>query len=127
MTTATAERVVHGDVLNPADVEQKIQETSNRIAAGVKIVTAAEREMKAKKRDFDLAYANAYKNAEGSIKDREYSADIKTMPHREEADNAEIAYRHANRTADALEKELFAWQAILKSVNAMYGAAGVRA
>ena len=122
MSTMSAERIVHGDVLNPTDVEQKIRETSNRIAAGVKIVTGCEKEMKARKRDFDLAYANAYKNAEGSIKDREYEADIQTMPHREEADNAEIAYKHATRTADALEKELFAWQAILKSVNAMLGA-----
>ena len=122
MSATTAERVVHGDVLSPPDVDQKIQETSNRIAAGVKIVTGCEKEMKARKRDFDLAYAHAYKNAEGSIKDREYAADIKTMPHREVADNAEIAYRHATRTADALEKELFAWQAILKSVNAMLGA-----
>jgi hypothetical protein len=123
----TAERgTVNGDVLNPVDVERKITETSSRIAAGVKIVTSAEREMKAKKRAFDLAYAYSYKKAEGSIKDREYAADIETMPHREEADNAEIAYKHAVRTADALEKELFAHQAILKSVNAMYGAAGAR-
>jgi hypothetical protein len=114
----TAERSVH----DPVAVEQKIEETSNRIAAGVKIVTGCEKEMRARKRDFDLAYANAYKHADGSIKDREYEADIKTMPHREIADNAEIAYKHAIRTADALEKELFAWQAILKSVNAMLGA-----
>jgi hypothetical protein len=113
---------VRGDFHNPADVEAKIRETSNRIAAGVRIVTDREKELKAKKRDFDLAYAYAYKGAEGSIKDREYAADIKTMPHREEADNAEIAYKHACRTADSLEKELFAWQAILKSVVAMYGA-----
>ena len=123
MSTMTAEQgEVNGSLHNPVDVERKIRETSNRIAAGVKIVTAAEREMKARKRAFDLAYAYAYKKAEGSIKDREYSADIEAMPHREEADNAEIAYKHANRTADALEKELFAWQAILKSVCAMYGA-----
>ena len=122
MSTMTAERSVH----DPVAVEQKIEETANRIAAGVKIVTGCEKEMKARKRDFDLAYAYAHKKADGSIKDREYEADIQTMPHREEADNAEIAYQHATRTADALEKELFAWQAILKSVNAMYGAAGVR-
>jgi hypothetical protein len=109
-------------VHDPASVEQKIEDTKNRIAAGVKIVTAAEREMRAKKRAFDLAYAYAYKRADGSIKDREYEADIQTMPHREEADNAEIAYKHAVRTADSLEKELFAWQAILKSVVAMLGA-----
>lgn len=118
----TVERSVH----DPVAVEQKIEETKNRIASGVKVVTAAERDMKAKKRAFDLAYAYAYKRAEGSIKDREYAADIETMPHREESDNAEIAYKHAARTADALEKELFAWQAILKSVSAMYNAAGVR-
>jgi len=123
VSAMTAERgIVNGDVHNPVDVEQKIEETKNRIAAGVKIVTGCEKEMKARKRDFDLAYAQAYKRADGSIKDREYAADIDTMPHRERADNAEIAYKHAIRTADALEKELFAWQAILKSVCAMYGA-----
>jgi hypothetical protein len=116
------ETIVRGDIHNPAEVEQKIEETKNRIAAGVKIVTDREKEMKAKKRAFDLAYAYAYKRADGSIKDREYEADIQTMPHREEADNAEIAYKHATRTADSLEKELFAWQAILKSVVAMYSA-----
>jgi hypothetical protein len=119
--TMTEERSVH----DPVSVEGKIEETKNRIAAGVKIVTAAERDMRAKKRAFDLAYAHAYKKADGSIKDREYEADIVTMPHREAADNAEIAYKHAARTAEALEKELFAWQAILKSVSAMYNAAGV--
>ena len=80
----TQERSVH----DPVAVEQKIEETKNRIAAGVKIVTGCEKELKAKKRAFDLAYAYAYKNGEGSIKDREYTADIQTMPHREEADNA---------------------------------------
>jgi hypothetical protein len=122
MSTMTEQRSVH----DPAAVEQKIEETKNRIATGVAIVTEREKELRAKKRAFDLAYAYAYKRAEGSIKDREYEADIVTMPHREEADNAEIAYKHAARLADALEKELFAWQAILKSVCAMYSAAGVR-
>ena len=123
MSTMTTERgVVHGDVHNPSDVEQKIQETSNRIAAGVKIVTGCEKEMRKKKRDFDNAWAYAIKRAEGPEYMRKADATIATMPHREEADNAEIAFKHASRTADALEKELFAWQAILKSVNAMLGA-----
>ncbi len=113
---------VYGDVHNPADVENKIEETKNRIAAGVKIVTAAEREMKAKRRDFDLAWAYAIKKAEGPEYLRKSEAAIATMAYREEADNAEIAYKHATRTADALERELFAWQSILNSVRAMYGA-----
>ena len=114
------------DVLNPVDVEAKIEETANRIAAGVKVVTAAEREARLKRREFDLAYAYAYKNADGPAHERRYTADITAMPHREAADNAEIALRHAERTARALEKELFAWQSIGNSVRAMYGAAGVR-
>lgn len=110
------------EVLNPVDVEQKIQETSNRIANGVKVVTAAQREAKAKRRDFDLAYAVAYGKAEGSIEQRKYTATIETMALREEAEEAEISFKHAERTAEALEKELFAWQSIGNSVRAMYGA-----
>jgi collagenase-like PrtC family protease len=117
---------VRGDIHNPADVENKIEETKNRIAAGVKIVTAAEREMKARRRDFDLAWAYAIKKAEGPEYLRKSEAAITTMPHREEAENAELAFKHATRTADALERELFAWQSILNSVRAMYNAAGVR-
>lgn len=123
MTTGYAEET---PVHNPVDAERKIEELSNRIARGVPVITSAEREARAKKRAFDLAYAHAYKRAEGSIKEREYEADITTMPHREEADNAEIAFKHAERTAKALEKELQAWQSINSNIRAMYGAAGVR-
>jgi hypothetical protein len=125
--SAAAEHVpVYGDVHNPADVEVKIEETKNRIAAGVKIVTAAEREMKAAKRAFDLAWAYAIKNADGPEYLRKSEAAIATMPHRENADNAEIAFKHAERTATALEKELYAWLGILKDVTAMYIAARAR-
>ena len=112
-------------VLNPADVERRIQEISDRIAKGVRVVTAAEREAKAKRRDFDLSYAYAYKRAEGPVHARRYEADIQSMPHREAAENAEIAFRHAERTARALEKELMAWQSVNSNIRAMYGAAGV--
>jgi hypothetical protein len=101
------------DVLNPVDAETKIQELADRIAKGVGVVTAAERE------------SRAYKQAAGSIKERELTAEIQTMPFREEADNAEIAYRHAERTAKALEKELLAWQSINSNMRAMYGAVRV--
>lgn len=124
--TAQDERVVYGDVYNPADVEVKIEETKNRVAAGVKIVTAAEREMKAKKRDFDLASAYVMKETTGPEYIRKAEATITTMPHRAVAEDAEIAYRHAVRTAESLEKELYAWMGILKSSTAMIAAAGVR-
>jgi hypothetical protein len=113
-------------VLNPVDVERHIEETKNRIARGVKVVSDAEREAKAKKRELDLATAYALKRAEGPEYLRKAQATIDTMPRREEAENAELAFRHAQRQAEALERELFAWQSILNSVRAMFSAAGVR-
>jgi hypothetical protein len=110
------------EVLNPVDAERKIQELSDRIAKGVGVVSAAERDSRAKKRAFDLAYAHAYKKAEGPVHERRYTADILTMAQREEADIAEISFKHAERTAKALEKELLAWQSINNNLRAMYGA-----
>lgn len=112
-------------VLNPADAEAWIREVKNRIAKGVKVVTQAEATMKAKKRAFDLAYAHAFKNAEGSDTHRKHSAVIEAMPEREKLDNAEIAFQYAKRTAEALERELFAAMAINSNIREMYKAAGV--
>lgn len=107
-------------VLNPVDVEQHIEEIRNRIAKGVSVVTAAEREAKRLRREFDLAFAHAYKKAEGSIPDRKYEAQIKTMGQREAAEIAELAFNHAERTAWSLKDELSAVQSIGASVRAMY-------
>lgn len=115
---------MESDVLDPVTVERRIQEVSNRIAKGVSIITQAEREAREKRRMFDLAFARAYKQADGPAHERKYSAEIEAMPHREAADIAEIAFKHAERTAKALEKELFAWQSINGNIRAMYGAAG---
>jgi hypothetical protein len=110
------------EVLNPVDAEQKIQELSERIARGVGVITAAERDARTAKRDFDLGYAIAYKEAGGPQHERRYTADIETMKLREDADDAEIKFKHAERTAKALEKELLAWQSINSNIRAMYGA-----
>jgi hypothetical protein len=118
VSTYVDEAPVH----NPAAIEQKIEEIANRIAKGVSIVTVAERDSRAKKRDFDLAYAIAYKESGGPAHERRYTADIETMALRADADNAEITFKHAERTAKALEKELLAWQSINGNVRAMYGA-----
>ena len=109
-------------VFTPESVEQKIAECVTRIANGVRVVTEAERKAREAKRIFDLAYAHAYKRTEAAAHVRRYEADIMTMGQREEADNAEIAFRHAERTARALEKELLAWQSIGASIRAMFPA-----
>ena len=120
-----AERVVYGDVHNPADVENKIEETKNRIAAGVKIITNAEKTAKEARTKFDYEFALAIGRATGPAVNHKYQATVDTIEYRKVAEGAEIAFRHAERTGRALERELFAWQSILNSVRAMYGAAGV--
>jgi hypothetical protein len=110
-----------GTIHNPVDIERKIVEVKNRIAQGVSIVSSAEDEARRKRREYDVAYARAYLNAEGSIPDRKYKAVLATEAQREAAEVAETAFNHAKRTAEALEKEIFAWQSISKSVVAMFG------
>jgi ribosomal protein L9 len=47
---------------------------------------------------------------------------IETMESRRQAEDAEAEYKHAQRTAAALEKQLSGLQAQAKLVGAMYGA-----
>jgi hypothetical protein len=74
------------------------------------------------RRDYDLAKAISYTQADGSIKDKEYTAVIESMDCRRAAEDAEAEYKHAQRTAAALERQLSGLQAQAKLVGSMYGA-----
>jgi hypothetical protein len=113
---------VSEDVLNPVLIEQQIQKIASDISNGVRIVSDREFEAAARRREYDKAFAIAYAAAEGSIQDRKYAAELATMDAREAAENAEIAFRHAQRTARALEKKLDALRSVGVSVRTMYGA-----
>jgi hypothetical protein len=108
------------DVLNPVDLEQKIQEISRRIHNGVHVVTNAEREAREKRRLYDHAFAQAYMRYDGPAHAKRYAAEVETTDQRGVAEDAEVAFRHAERTARALENELRATQSIGASVRAMY-------
>lgn len=108
------------DVLNPADLEQHIQEISRRIHKGVRVVTDAERAARDKRRQYDLVFAQAYLKHDGPAHERKYFAEAATTVERQEAEVAEVAFRHAERTARALENELRATQSIGASIRAMY-------
>lgn len=110
--------------LNPVEIESAIRELNTRIAKGVRVFSDRYSEFLEADRHFDREYAQAYLAADGSIKDKEQSAKIQTMPAREERDIAEVAYKHADRLAKALELELRAYQSIGASIRAMYGTAG---
>lgn len=108
------------DVLNPADLESQIQGISRRIHEGVKVVTAAEREAREQRRLYDLEYARAYMGHDGPAHERRYAAESATTELRQAAEIAEVAFRHAERTARALENELRATQSIGASIRQMY-------
>ena len=108
------------EVLNPADLEGKIQEISRRIHEGVKVVTAAERDARDRRRLYDLAYAKAYLGHDGPAHERKHAAEVATTDERNTADVAEVAFKHAERTARALENELRATQSIGASIRSMY-------
>jgi hypothetical protein len=112
---------VSGSAFNPVDVENKIDETRNRIAKGIDVVSSAEDHAKSQRRAFDVAFALAYLEAVGPIPERKYRAVLATEEKREVAELAETQFNHAKRTAESMDKELFAWQSISKSVVAMYG------
>ena len=88
----------------------------------MRVITGAERKALQLRRDFDLARALAYTAADGSIKDKEMASVIETIDARKLAEDAEAEYRHAQRTAAALEKQLSGLQAQAKLIGAMYGA-----
>lgn len=108
------------DVLNPVDLEATIQKISRRIHDGVKIVTDAERTAREKRRLYDRAYAVAYMDHSGPAHEKRYAAEVKTTDDRAAAEDAEVVFRHAERTARALENELRATQSIGASIRAMY-------
>jgi hypothetical protein len=114
------------EIRDPVKVEALIEDTKDRIAAAVLIVDEAEAAMKARRRDFDHEFSRAMVTAEGPEYLRKAEATMVAMPEREAADDAEIAFHHAEREARSLDKELFAWQSILNSVRSMWNATGGR-
>lgn len=113
-----------GEVLNPVQVEQNIRTLANNIARGVTVVSNTEAEARKARREYDIAFAHAYMNWTGAAHEKKYAAVIATEAELEAADVAELAYKHAERTARALTEELRAWQSVGASVRAMYGTPG---
>ena len=109
--------------LNPVDIENAIRKCAERIHNGVGVVSKAETAAREAARIYDRAFAKAYLKAEGPAHEKKYRAELLTGPERDALDVAEIAYRHAERTAKAIEAELRAWQSVGASVRAMYSVA----
>lgn len=108
------------DVLSPVDVEEAIRGAANDIARGVVIVSNAEAKAREAVRIYDRAYAAAYLAAEGPAHEKRYRAELATAAERDAMDVAELAFRHAERTARSLEAKLRAFQSVGASIRTMF-------
>jgi hypothetical protein len=112
------------DVVNPVQVENAIRSLANSISRGVIQVSNAEAGARTARRNYDVAFAHAYMDYTGPAHAKKYYATIRTEGELEAADVAELAFKHAERTARALTEELRAWQSLGASVRAMYQTPG---
>jgi hypothetical protein len=113
------------EVLNPVDIERAIRSCSDRISKGVKVCSGTYSAFLTADHEFDQAFAQAYMGHDGAAHEKRYAAELATVPERRKRDEADVAYRYADRLARALENELRAWQSVNASVRAMYSVAGV--
>lgn len=111
-------------VWNPVQVEERIGYISNRIARSVTVCSDAYREFLRCDLDYDRAFAHAYMEHQGPAHEKKYAAELATYDERQARDVADVAYRHADRLARALESELRAMQSIGASIRMQYGVAG---
>lgn len=113
-----------GDVLNPVDIEQRINQCANRIANGVSVVSNTYAAFLDADRMYDRAFAQAYMAHKGPAHEKKYAAEIETGELRATRDEKDAAYRYADRKAKALLEELRALQSIGASVRQAYSVAG---
>lgn len=109
---------------NPQDVENAIRDVANRIALSVRVCSDRYDEFKKASRDYDRAYAFAYRSHRGPAHEKRYVAEIATYEQREAMDNADVAYKYADRLAKALDNELRALQSVGASIRTMFENAG---
>lgn len=107
--------------LNPVMIEQRIREINRELAGLIRSVDECNRSYKEAKRLHDHAFAHAYADYKGPQGEKRQMAVIAVEYEREYMDNAKAALDYARDQADALTKELSAYQSLNKSVMQMYG------
>ena len=112
------------DIISPVQVETAIREVANRMAEGVKICSDRYAAFLDADHRFDVAYARAYMQHDGPAHEKKYAAVLETQGERHARDAADVAYRHADRRAKALDSELRALQSVGASLRVQYGVAG---
>lgn len=110
--------------LSPVQIEQVIRDAADRISKGVQVVSERYRTFLSADHALDVAYAKAYRAFDGPAHEKRYAAELETAVEREARDDADAAYRYAERTWKALSAELDAYRSIGASVRQAYAAGG---
>ncbi|WP_182349494.1 hypothetical protein [Tomitella gaofuii] len=109
-------------VLNPVQMAEAIQEIMTEKSRLAVALTQADAEYTTAKRDYEYARALAYRDADGTVKDRDMEVDRETIDARKRCDDAGIAFRYANTRLRDKRDDLSAMQTLSKDVRQAYGA-----
>ena len=112
------------DILNPLQVESAIRDVANRMATGVKVCSDRYAAFLEADHAYDVAYARAYMAHQGAAHEKKYAAVLACQAERDVRDAADVAYRHADRRAKALDAELRSLQSVGASLRVQYSVAG---
>ena len=110
--------------LNPVELEAELHKTVNSISASIPKVSEQYDHFKTAELEFKLAYAMAFREAEGSIEDRKQQAVFDTQMEAERLKDAEVLYKRVSGYQRAYRDKLSALQSVSKSVVAAYNTAG---
>lgn len=110
--------------LNPVEIEQAIRDAVTTVEQGIDACTVRLSKYKQADAAYDLAFAQAYMEYAGAAHAKKYAAEIATGAERQARDEAEVAWRYAERRMKSAELTLSAYQTLAKSITAAYGAAG---
>ena len=110
--------------LNPVTLEQEMIDSLNSISKSIKPVSAAYDAWKTAELAYKREFALAFREAEGSVKDREQAAVLESEAAADEMKDAEVVYKRLLDFQRAYRDRLSAVQTLAKSVNAAYNAAG---
>lgn len=91
-----------GGQLTPNQVAANLAALARELDQAIRAIESADRDRVEKRGAYDLAYARAFINAEGSMDIRRYVATEQTHAKRMDADVADATFRHLQRRIAAI-------------------------
>lgn len=113
------------DLTTPLEVEREMLEINRRIGNAPNVIKEHHNRVREAKATYKMAWALAYRNAEGTQLDRRAEADLATADELDALDQAEIEYKFVQDTFDSLKTKLRALQSVSSLMKAsMFGPQG---